>query len=122
MTQKDTSTTNILAIVFPTMPALPDPRDLYDSLMNAIEPELVSYVLPTLAEKYKSESPSEAEARAKRYSAAFEKFDTAMRAYMEKLNQSIREYGRKAAASIEGIERSEEARVMNDMDSQINNS
>ena len=104
------------------MPVLPDPRDLYDSLMGAIEPELLTYELPNLAKKYVGETPSQAEARAKRYSAAFEKFDREMRAYMDKLNQSIRTYSRDAAASLEAFERKDEITAMGDMESQIRNS
>lgn len=104
------------------MPVIPNPAKLYNELMWVIEPELTTGVLPTLPEKYKGETDADAEARAERYRQAYEKFQVALLAYFDKLNGKIREYGRKASASLEKLERESEEQAMERMESDIQNS
>lgn len=101
------------------IPVIPNPNKLYNELMWHIEPELTSGVIPTLEEKYKNETPEQAEARAERYNQAYEKFQKALLAYFDRLNAKIREYGKQALTSLEKIEREEEENVLKQMESDM---
>lgn len=51
------------------------PQWLYDQVMAALEPELTTEGLKTLATKYKNETAKQAKARAARYAKIFAEFD-----------------------------------------------
>lgn len=67
----------------PTFAASPNPSKegtpewFYDEIMRHIEPDLLTNVIPTHAEKYSKQSPEECAARLRAYGRAFEVFDKA---------------------------------------------
>lgn len=87
---------------------LPPADDMYDTLMEKIEPELVSTVIPTLMEKYKDETPKQAKVRVDRYNKAFAEYEKQMNANMDQLDQQVSLYQRHALASAEQKSRMEE--------------
>lgn len=89
-----------------TVPTIPSTVELYDLLMKDIEPELTSVMVPTLAAKYRKETPEQSAKRAERYAKAFRDYDRKLEQYIGDLNASIRKFGRQAAASMEALEHS----------------
>ncbi len=59
----------------PMIPAKRTGREIYDSIMREIEPELLSAALPGLEEKYKGDTPAQAKERAERYIRAMEEYE-----------------------------------------------
>lgn len=101
------------------IPVLPNPIALYDELMGAIEPELVSTVVPTLRQKYQGESPADSKARAARYKKAFKAYDTALKAYKDALSSKTRAYAHAAATSLEQYAKESENLDLQDLESAI---
>jgi len=93
-------------------PVIPSTIELYDLLMQEIEPELVSMSVPLLPAKYRGETKEDADIRAARYAKAFQEYDRRLEQYIGELNASIRKLGRDTAAAMEALERS-----MSDMSS-----
>lgn len=65
-------------------------RDLYDTLMIEIEPDLLLENLSTLDAKYEGETPEQKAERMKRYEAAYAKFDAEFAKFMNDVNEEVR--------------------------------
>lgn len=98
---------------------IPTGEELYNFLMKDIEADLLTDQLPLLDEKYKSETPDQAAARAQRYDKAFAEYEKRLAAYMAELNAKVREYQRTAMQSIEGQERAEEEKKLDGLEQQM---
>lgn len=103
------------AFTLPKPPAIPTGREIYDSIMRQIEPELVSGVIPTLKGKYKNETEEGKKTRGERYRKAFIRYYEMFEAYISDLDLRIRRYRREAMAGIEAISHGEEERKLNDI-------
>jgi hypothetical protein len=103
----------------PTLPKFPSGQEIYDSIMQKIEPELVSASLPILNEKYKDESPKDKEARKKRYNLAFLKYNKEFKAYMVKLQVQANQYYKDVRLSLEEKSREKETKDLSSIESQI---
>lgn len=114
MTVPASGSTGSSASPLSQVPAIPSTIELYDLLMQDIEPDLTSRSVPGLAAKYRRETPEQATKRAERYAKAFQEYDRKLEAYIANLNASIRKFGREAAASMEALEN---AIKLSDMDS-----
>lgn len=77
-------------------------HELYDMIMQTVEPDLVSAVTPTLPEKYKDETPDDRRVRAKRYEAAFAAYDRRFAEYQQYWNGQMRtfEHASRTAAEL----------------------
>lgn len=95
---------------------IPSAQEIFDLLMQKIEPELTSKEVSGLEEKYKNESPTEALQRAERYKQAFNTFDIAFEKYMMDLNDQVHRYRKSTFSSIEEEHREEEAEKMNSIE------
>ncbi len=81
-------------------------KQIYDSLMAEIEPDLLLASIPLLDIKYAAETPTEHEARMKRYAVAYKKFEEAFLAFKSGVKgftrtaktQSLREKEQESAA------------------------
>ncbi len=96
-----------------------DGTAIYDMLMAKIEPDLVTLVIPTLDEKYKTETPEERKARGLRYKDAFEKYDVAYREYMDGMKSGITKFQRDALHSVEQDNRADEQTDLDNLTSAI---
>lgn len=67
----------------PTPTAALSPEEIYNLLMDGIEPALTTYNLPLLDGMYMDETPEEHEARIATYEKAFVEFDKQYKRYME---------------------------------------
>lgn len=86
-------------------PPFPPPvltgRELYDSIMGGIEPDLLSSNFPFAPDAFKGETPEQRAARAKRYNAAFQEYDRRFAKYQDDWNEQLRTYKRHAMEYIE---------------------
>lgn len=109
-----------LTVTLPAPPVIPSGQEIYDLLMGPIEPELLSTSLPTLNEKYKDETPEEAETRKNRYNAAFAKYHEAEKACFADLEEKVRSYEREALRSVEEASRKDEGMALVELEAQLN--
>jgi hypothetical protein len=79
-------------MTFPVPPNIPSGKEVYDTIMNAIEPDLTTSKLPLLKEKYKDETQKEASNRAARYDRAFKEYDTRYQQYIFEKKGEMRIY------------------------------
>lgn len=91
---------------------IPTGDQLYNMLMEKIEPDLTTAQLPLLDEKYKNELPVESQARAQRYEKAFAEYDKQLAAYLSTLEAKVREYKSTARKSLERDERTKEEQTL----------
>jgi RPA family protein len=94
-------------------------KEIYDSIMQQIEPELVSVMLPTLKEKYKNETAEEKTKRKDRYNKAFAKYHEMYTAYMADLDARIHRYHKEAMRSIEDFTRRGEDRALEELETSV---
>ena len=95
-------------------PTIPDGIEIYDMLMNKIEPELVSMELSSLDEKHEGETEGERKIRLERYRKAFEQYDEAFSQYSAKLTEKVAKYRKQVFSSKEKEDmKSEEAKLAN---------
>lgn len=77
------------------------PDDIYDALMQEIEPDLVSAQQATLKVKYADETPEAKAERAARYEAAFTEYDKRYEAFEQELQTKVRMYQKSAMQTVE---------------------
>ncbi len=103
----------------PFPPAVRSGAELYDSIMGAIEPELVSSKLPFAADAFAAETPEQRAERAQRYQAAFDEYDRRFAAYQDQWNQELRTYKRHAMTFIEEKAQAEDENAMASIESSL---
>ena len=91
-------------------------QQLYDEIMAKIEPELTTTQLPSLAEKYKNETPEQAKARAERYSKAFLAYEKAYVPYVGELNRGLTDYRKELLKAVENEEREQRMNLIAKME------
>ena len=94
-------------------------EEVYDVLMEGIEPELVRSVVPTLAEKYKDETAEEHAARMERYARAYLKWDEEFKSFMKDVERTAAEAKRKVRKEKESAARAEDQTAINSLTSAI---
>jgi hypothetical protein len=85
----------------PTPPKILSGQEVFDLLMQKIEPELTSEGKKHLSEKYKNETASEHAMRSARYQKAFQEYDRAYEEYMQKQRRDLVAYRTSSFADIE---------------------
>ena len=90
-------------------PSLPQSgQQFYDQIMSRIEPELTTRQMPSLADKYKGETPQQAQARADRYAKAYAEYDKAHDAFVASTKEQVDLYRKEAFLSLEKEDRAKE--------------
>ncbi len=92
---------------------------LYDALMQTIEPDLVSTVIGTLEEKYKGETDEQRKQRLARYEAAYKTFDVEMGKRMSDLQSHMSSLKHDAMKAEESEDRTDEDATMQSITSQF---
>ena len=104
-------------------PPFPPPvlsgKELYDSIMGPIEPELLSANLPFAPDAFAGETPEQRAERAQRYASAFEEYDRRLAAHTAQWNEQLRSYKRHAMEYIEGKARGGEERELETIESSL---
>ena len=101
----------------PPPPRIPTGKEIYDSIMGEIEPELLSDNLPKLKEQYPDETPEQKKVRAALYNKAFAEYDKKFSLYMAELHGQVTHYRKQAVADLETRDRTEEQSKMQAMES-----
>lgn len=86
----------------PFPPPVLSGKELYDSIMGPIEPELLSENLPFAPNAFAGETPEQRAERTQRYASAFEEYDRRFAAHAAQWNEQLRSYKRHAMEYIEG--------------------
>ncbi|TSC58582.1 MAG: hypothetical protein Greene041619_456 [Candidatus Peregrinibacteria bacterium Greene0416_19] len=105
----------------PMLPEVLEGGALYDQIMTAIEPELTSTVYPTLAEKYKDETPEQAKVRAERYAKAMEEYKKQLQKYGADFGGKVRTFQHGVRKSMEADDRNRETSNMSGLEDAISN-
>ena len=97
-----------------------DGKELYDSIMKDIEPDLLMDVIPTLDAKYAGETPEQNAERQARYQKAFTEYDKRYADAMAALNSGIRIGQHKVYANVEKADSERETQsILTDLESSI---
>lgn len=99
--------------------AIPTGDQLYNMLMSKVEPDLTTDQLALLDEKYKNETPEQAQVRAVRYEKAFAEYDRQLADYLAGLEAKVREYQSTARKSLEHEERIREEQKLDTLEQAI---
>lgn len=99
---------------------IPTGDQLYNMLMAKIEVDLMTDQLPLLDEKYKNETPEQAQVRAVRYEKAFAEYDKRLNAYLAALEAEVREHQSTARKSLEHEERTREEQKLDTLEQAMN--
>lgn len=92
--------------------SFPTAEELYDTIMQQVEPELMRANLPTLDDPYQGESDVERKKRYERYSEAFAEFEKRKDTYMTKRREDLDEYYKNRMEQIEAASQKKDAAVL----------
>lgn len=106
-------------VAFPALPPVFQGDDLYDTIMNEIEPDLVSSAYETLDEKYKNETPAEKSARQARYDKAFAEYERRFALYTNEWNSRLRTFQTGLIKAMEADDRDEDSGLMSQLESAL---
>lgn len=87
-------------------------QQLYDVVMRDIEPDLLSYNAPKLAEFYKDETEAEHAKRIERYQAAYTQFESAWGAFLTKVQSQLSKHQQIALQAKEASALAEESNAI----------
>jgi len=103
----------------PLPPQIPGGDEVYDRLMSAIEPDLVTAVLPTLEQKYANETQQERDVRMERYKKAFLAYQKAHAEFLMSQEGQVRGYKKNMMSSVEQRAGSSDINALADIESQM---
>lgn len=106
----------------PAPPPIPSGEEVYNMLMEKIEPELMTAQIPLLQEKYKDETPEDAKVRAERYRKAFEEYDKKYAEYQLTIDSSVRVFSHDVLKGAETIATTDDTSALQNIESAISSS
>ncbi len=92
---------------------------IYDSIMVEIEPDLTSDKVHRLDALHPNETEAKKKERMKRYAAAFKKYEERYKEYRQQQTEKLRRFGKGLVQSVERKHSSADAKVMDDLESQM---
>lgn len=98
---------------------MPTGREVYDALMSAIEPELVTANLSHLDDRYANEAANDRAKRYQRYAQAYAAYDKAFQKWMNAFTQEVTTFRRTAMQSAEQQSREEEGGIFTSLDEEL---
>lgn len=98
---------------------LPTGQEIYDRLMQKIEPELMLKNLKKLDAPYKKETASARKKRYARYAKAFKTYKAQYKAWVAKLNLAIAAYKRAVVKASERVSKAKEDSALADLEAQM---
>lgn len=119
MPSDDTKTKTGDDAKIPVPPAILSGEEIYDMLMEKIEPELMSKQKDLLAERYKNETPEENTLRGKRYAAALAEYDRQYAEYCAKMEHDVSVFKRTVTSGTETRVTSREKDNLSSLESQM---
>lgn len=103
----------------PTPPHIKGGTEVYDAIMQAIEPDLLSTNVGSLDEKYNGESESEKQERMQRYARAIVEYEKKYKDYLAGKRTEIRTFGRDSVRMIERAHDTKEEKTLSSLESEI---
>lgn len=94
-------------------------QEIYDLLMAGIEPELITSALPYLEEKYKDETPEQAQERAARYEKAFAEYAKQLGDYMAGMKSGLRKVHLGVMSGFESFDRADDEKLLQSLEQSI---
>lgn len=91
--------------------------EIYNGIMREIESELTTAVLPTLKEKYSTETPEEHKARIEKYQKAFVEYDKRYQLYVQEQEACVRSLKMRAVHFVEQKANSDDRDKLQSMES-----
>ena len=113
--------TSVSGSAIPLPPAIPGGDEVYNGIMGAIEPELMTDALPTLAAKYAQETQEQRDARMERYKKAFLAYGKAYQEFVQKQDGALRKYKSSVMGAVEHNAGAEDTTAMRNFESLIAN-
>lgn len=104
-------------IIPPTPPVVLGGQELYDFIMGAIEPDLLSTNVGSLVQKYANQTDAEREERAVRYRNAFDEYERRLQQYQKEWDEQLRTYKRLAISYIEHESQNDESAQLEEIES-----
>jgi hypothetical protein len=98
---------------------LPTGTEIYDEIMQRIDPELVSANLEHLDEPYGDESEDERKKRYERYGKAFTDYQKVYAVWSKNFQNAVKEYRRALVKTAESLSKEDEDAAMQLLESQI---
>ena len=101
----------------PVPPRLPTGQELYDAIMGHIDSDLTTANVQEMSKPQSGETPEQVEARKKRYTLAFERYEQAYEGYMATLHEQVTRYCVQARRQAEVNDRTQEAGILDQLSS-----
>ncbi|ALM10373.1 MAG TPA: hypothetical protein DEB30_01830 [Candidatus Peribacter riflensis] len=76
----------------PVVPVAQSGAEIYNKIMQEIEPELTTDQIPLAKEKYKDETPEQKKARGERYAKAMEEYERRYARHMQEQEAQVRSF------------------------------
>ncbi len=93
--------------------------ELYDTIMQTIEPELLMANLPHIDEPYANETDDQHKARYQRYSAAYDTYDVRFAEWISYMKQQLNTYRRTVMSAVEAELKQQESDELSSLESAI---
>ena len=107
----------------PPNPSLSESAEwFYNEIMRHIEPDLLSTVILTHAEKYKSETQEQREARIKSYDNAFIVFDRVADDYGKQMASEVQEFKKQERTKAMKKEKKQEKKALKKIEGEMEQS
>ena len=97
-------------------------EDLYNILMEDIEPELTTDAIPLIDEMYADESPEEKKARGKRYARALQEMQERLKDITDKWKEGLKAVKHQLMEYFEDMESESVTEYLSDLESSIQKS
>jgi len=94
-------------------------EDVYNALMGGIEPDLLTFNLPLLEEKYKNETSEQRASRYRHYEEAYAAYDKMFEEWNAQYQEKVKARKRQALASAEAKNREEEQPLLADIEAKM---
>lgn len=95
---------------------IPPADEIYDRIMDDIEPDLVTANLPEIDSKYEGETDKEKKTRYKRYEAAFAEYEKRFKEWMAHLKRQFEQARKKLVKKAEAKSASQEAEKLEELE------
>lgn len=105
--------------VLPQGIRFPSGEEIYDMIMQKIEPELTHANLPHLDEPYANETEAAHKTRYARYSKAFAAYKVEYKKWVARLHEAVAAYQRAVTRAAEGADKDQEEMILKNLEDQI---
>lgn len=117
-TKNKTKAVSVSSHLFRGQP-LPSGQEIYDRLMENVEPELVTANLATLDAPYKKESAGARTARYKKYAKAFAEYKKQYKVWLQNVKNAVTAYKKAITRAVEKASKNTEDQALLALEAQM---